>query len=154
MISTILVCTLNPNNNLFYIAIEPTKLKKDGRYCAPWLAMSASCREFPPPKTTDMPTCQCHVADTTQTMSATWHRVGSSDAVSVSCRHDNLPTCRHRVVDHGRRPPHPLPPLMPLQRPIHRFGPARYIICDVVCTLFAQNRAGSLIFHWFGHKGN
>jgi hypothetical protein len=50
-----------------------------------------------PPKTTDMPTCWRHVADTTQTMSATLHRVGSSDAVSVSCRHDDLPTCWRRV---------------------------------------------------------
>jgi hypothetical protein len=64
---------------------------------AAWLVMSASCRVFPPPKTTDMPTCQHHVADTTQTMSATLHRVGSSDAVSVSCRHDDLPTCRRLV---------------------------------------------------------
>jgi hypothetical protein len=30
-------------------------------------------------------------------MSATLHRVGSSDAVSVSCRQDDLPTCRRRV---------------------------------------------------------
>ncbi len=59
--------------------------------------MSASCRGFFPPKTTDMLTCRRHVADMTQTMSATLHRVGSSDAVSVSCRHDDLPTCRRRV---------------------------------------------------------
>jgi hypothetical protein len=62
-----------------------------------WLVMSASCRGFFPPKTTDMPTCWRHVANTTQTMSATLHRVGSSDAVSVSCRHDDLPTCRRLV---------------------------------------------------------
>jgi hypothetical protein len=111
-------------------------------------------RIFFPPKTTAIPTCRRHVADTTQTMLATWHRVGSSDAVSVSCRHDDLPTCRRRVVDHGRRPPRPLPPPMPLQRPIHRFGPAGYIIRDVVCARFAQNRAGSLLFHWFENKGN
>jgi hypothetical protein len=34
---------------------------------------------FPPPKTTDMPTCRRHVADTTQTMSATLYRVGLPD---------------------------------------------------------------------------
>ena len=43
---------------------------------------------------------------------------------------------------------------MPLQRPIHRFGPARSIICVVVCAQFAQNQAGSLLFHWFENKGN
>ncbi len=48
-----------------------------------------------PPKTTDMPTCRRCVPDTTQTMSATLHRVGSSDAVSVSCRHDDLPKSLH-----------------------------------------------------------
>ena len=42
-----------------------------------------------------MPTCWRCVTDTTQTMSATLHLVGSSDAVSVSCRHDNLLTCLH-----------------------------------------------------------
>jgi hypothetical protein len=40
----------------------------------------------------DMPTCRRCVADTT---SATLHRVGSSDAMSVLCRHDDLPTCLH-----------------------------------------------------------
>ena len=59
-----------------------------------WLVMSGSCRGFFPPKTADTPTCRRHVADTTQTMSATLHRVGSPDVVSVSCRHDDLPTCR------------------------------------------------------------
>jgi hypothetical protein len=39
-----------------------------------------------PPKTTDMPTCWCHVADTTQTTSATLHRVGSPDVVSMLFR--------------------------------------------------------------------
>ena len=63
----------------------------------PWLEMSASCREFFPPKPMSAPTCRRHVADTTQTMSATLHHVGSSDAVSVSCRHDDMPSCRHRV---------------------------------------------------------
>ena len=67
------------------------------RYYGSWLVMSASCREFFHLKTTDMPTCRRHVADTTQTMSVTLHRVGSSDAVSVLCRHDDLPTCRRRV---------------------------------------------------------
>ena len=45
-----------------------------------------------------MPTCRRCVADTTQTMSATLPSVGSSDAVSVSCRHDNLPTCRQKTT--------------------------------------------------------
>jgi hypothetical protein len=36
-----------------------------------WLVMSASCRGFFSSKTTDTTTCQRHVADTTQTMSAT-----------------------------------------------------------------------------------
>jgi hypothetical protein len=63
-----------------------------------WLEMSASCRGFFPPKTTDMPTCRRCVADTTQTMSATLPSVGSSDAVFVSCRHDNLPTCRQETT--------------------------------------------------------
>ncbi len=83
------------------------------------LVMSATCRRFETPQPTDMPTCRRHVADTTQTMSATWHRVGSSDAVSVSCQHDDLPTCRRHVVDYGRHPPRPLLLPMPLQRPIH-----------------------------------
>jgi hypothetical protein len=39
-----------------------------------------------PPKTTDMPTCRHNAADTTQTMSATLHRVVSSDVMAVSCR--------------------------------------------------------------------
>jgi hypothetical protein len=119
-----------------------------------WLVMSASCRQFFSPKTMSAPTCQRHVAVMSAPMSATFSRVGSSDAVSVSCRHDDLPTCRGRVVDHGCRPPCPLPPPMPLQRPIHRFGPAGYIIRDVMCARFAQNRAGSLLFHWFENKGN
>ena len=51
-----------------------------------------------PPKTTDMPTCQRCVADTTQTMLATLSSVGSSDAVPVSCWHDNLPTCRQKTT--------------------------------------------------------
>jgi hypothetical protein len=118
----------------------PTKIAPDVQAR---LEMLATCRRFETPQPTDMPTCRRHVGDTTQTMSATWHRVGSSDAVSVSCQHDNLPTCLRRVVDHGRRPPCPLPPPMPLQRPIHRFETAGYIICDVVCAPFAQNRAGS-----------
>jgi len=63
-----------------------------------WLVMSASCRGFPPPKTTDMPTCRRCVADTTQILLATLHRVGLSDAVLVSCRHDNLPTCRQKTT--------------------------------------------------------
>ncbi len=60
--------------------------------------MLASCWEFLPPKTTDMPTCQRCVADTTQTMLATLPSVGSSDAVSVSCQHYNLPTCRQKTT--------------------------------------------------------
>ena len=47
------------------------------------------------PQTTDTPTChrtcRCVGAD----MSATSSLVGSSDAVSMLCRHDDYPTCLH-----------------------------------------------------------
>jgi hypothetical protein len=50
-----------------------------------------------PPKLADTPTCWRHVADTTWTMSATWHDFCSPDTVSVSCRHADYPTCRQHV---------------------------------------------------------
>ena len=95
---------LRKHNNKMLINFISSLLRKQGKWflCLhsihAWLEMSASCRGFFPPKTTDMPTCRRCVADTTQTMSATLPSVGSSDAVFVSCRHDNLPTCRQETT--------------------------------------------------------
>jgi hypothetical protein len=41
------------------------KMHERDLWAAALLEMSASCRGFFPPKTTDMPTCHCNVADTT-----------------------------------------------------------------------------------------
>ena len=51
----------------------------------------------------DTPTCRRHVADTTQSMSATLHDFGSPDTVSVSCRHDDYPTCRQKKQQHNNQ---------------------------------------------------
>ncbi len=64
-------------------------------FCKAWLVMSASCRGFFSPKMTDTPTFCATCRAPTQTMSATSSRVGSSDAVSMSCQHDDYPTCLH-----------------------------------------------------------
>ena len=61
-----------------------------------WLVMSASFRGFPPPKTIDTLTCRRDMSAPTQTMSATSSRVGSSDALSMSCRH--VCTCRQKTT--------------------------------------------------------
>ena len=50
-----------------------------------WLEMSALCWEFPPPKTTDTPTCRATCRCVGANMSATLSLVSSSDALSMSC---------------------------------------------------------------------
>jgi hypothetical protein len=57
--------------------------------------MSASCRGSFSLKTTDTPTCRATCWAPTQTMSATSSRVSSSDAVSMSCWHEDYMTCLH-----------------------------------------------------------
>jgi hypothetical protein len=51
-----------------------------------------------PSKTTDMPTCRATCRHVGADMSATSSLVGSSDAVSMSCRHDDYPTCLHMLA--------------------------------------------------------
>jgi hypothetical protein len=48
-----------------------------------------------PPKATNMPTCCATCRHVGAVMSATSSLLGSSDTVSMSCRHDNYPTCLH-----------------------------------------------------------
>ena len=49
-----------------------------------------------PPKTTDTPTCCVTCRRVGTNMLATLSLVGFSDAVMMSCRHDDYPTCRQR----------------------------------------------------------
>jgi hypothetical protein len=54
-----------------YLPITNAAQNKEVDGWTAWLVMSASCRGFFSSKTTDTTTCRRHVADTTQTMSAT-----------------------------------------------------------------------------------
>ena len=79
-----------------WVLVENFLIDKQTTKCQAWLVMSASCQGFPPPKMTDTSTCQATWRHVGANMLATLSLVGSSDAVSMSCRHDDYPTCRQR----------------------------------------------------------
>ena len=51
-----------------------------------------------PPQTTDAPTCRRTCWRVGVDMLVTSSLVSSSDAMSMSCRHDNYPTCLHMLA--------------------------------------------------------